>query len=186
MPARVQLRAVSAAEAVAVRRLAASRSEAAAVVQRARVIRALLDEPGSSATAAARRAGFTREDAGPGWVRRFNVAGLTGLRDAPRAGRPPTHRPEVRSHLLALALQKPRSLGYPFPLWTLERLQQAFREQTGVHLSDSTIWTWVRDEGLQWKRQQTWFHEPARYDPAFAEKRGSSFKRTRRRPHTAG
>jgi len=174
MQPRVQLRGVRPEEEHAVRRLAASRTEPAGVVQRAWVIRALLDDPTLSATAAGRLAGFTREDAGPRWVRRFNAAGVDGLRDAPRRGRPPTHAPAVRDHLIALAVQKPQGLGEPFALWTLERLQRAFAARHGVHLSDSTIWTWLRDEGLVWKRQQSWFHEPARHDPAFAEKRGPS------------
>ena len=42
--------------------------------------------------------------------------------------------------MIDLALQKPRSLGYPFEVWTLGRLQTAFTEKTGIHLSDSTIW----------------------------------------------
>ena len=184
--ARVQLRAVSGEEADAVRHLAASRTEHAGVVQRARVVRALLDEPGLSAGAAARRVGFTREDVGPVWVRRFNAGGVAALHRAPRAGRPPTHAPDVRSRLVALAVQKPRSLGHPFTLWTLERLQRAFEAEHRVHLSDSTIWTWLKDEGLVWKRQQTWFHEPHRHDPAFAEKRGSSFRPTSPRPSAAG
>jgi hypothetical protein len=110
------------------------------VVQRAWVIRALLDDPTLSATAAGRRAGFTREDAGPCRVRRFDAAGVDGVHDAPRRGRPPTHAPAVRDQLIALAVQKPAGLGEPFALWTLERLQRAFEERTGVHLSDSTIW----------------------------------------------
>jgi hypothetical protein len=69
MQPRVQLRAVEKPEAAAVRRLAASRTAPAGVVQRAWVIRALLDDPTLSATAAGRLAGFTREDAGPRWVR---------------------------------------------------------------------------------------------------------------------
>ncbi len=186
MQPRVQLREVERAEAAAVRRLAASRTEPAGVVQRAWVIRAILDDPALSATAAGRLAGFTREDAGPRWVRRFNAAGVDGLRDAPRAGRPPTHAPAVRDRLIALAVQKPRGVGEPFALWTLERLQRAFQARHGVHLSDSTIWTWLRDEGLVWRRQQSWFHEPARHDPAFAEKRGPSSGRTSRRLHAPG
>lgn len=181
MCARVQLRSVDREEAEAVRHLAASRTESAALVQRARLIRVLLDAPELSAGAAALRVGFTRDNVGPVWVRRFNEGGVAALADAPRAGRPPTHAPEVKSQLLDLALQKPRALGHPFELWTLERLQRAFEEKTKVHLSDSTIWTWLRDEGLVWKRQQTWFHEPHRHDPEFVEKRGPSSRRTSHR-----
>ncbi|MEJ7812823.1 MAG: helix-turn-helix domain-containing protein [Gemmatimonadaceae bacterium] len=124
------------------------------------------------------------------WVRRFNNGGSGGgiaaLGDAPRSGRPPRHPPAVKSRLLDLALRKPRTLGEPFALWTLERLQCAFEEQAGVHLSDSTIWTWLKDEGLVWKRQQSWFHAPHRHDPEFVEKRGPSSRRTSPRPSARG
>jgi len=185
MGQRVQLRAVSDAEAAAVRRLAASRTAAAAVVQRAQVIRALLDTPHLRAGAAARQAGFVREDCGARWVHRFNAGGVAGLQDAPRSGRPATHGPAVKSALIALARQKPRGLGEPFLLWTLERLQRAFAAREHVHLSDSTIWTWLAEEGLVWKRQQSWFHDPARHDPAFVEKRGPSSRRTSPRAQAA-
>jgi transposase len=98
---------------------------------------------------------------------------LAGLEDRPRAGRKPTHSQEVRGALISLALQKPRSLGYPFELWTLERLQRAFKERQGVHLSDSTIWTWMDEEGFKWKRQQSWFRGVEKHDPEFVEKRGA-------------
>lgn len=186
MPPGVRLRAVDPVEAATVRRLAASRTAPAAVVQRARVIRALLDQPRLRVGAAARQAGFAREDTGPRWVTRFNAAGVAGLEDAPRPGRPATHAAAVKGALIALARQKPTGLGEPFALWTLERLQRAFRARHGVHLSDSTIWTWLRDEGLVWKRQQSWFHEPARHDPAFAEKRGPSSRPTSPRPPARG
>ena len=182
---RVQLREVGAAEAGAVRRLACSQSEAAAVVQRARVIWALLEEPGLSATAAGRRAGFRRKDAGPMWVQRFNARGVAGLCDRARAGRP-TPALEVKSRLIALALQQPRSLGHPFTRWTLERLQRVFQARTGVRLSDRTIWTWLKEEGLIWKRQQSWLYEPQRHGPDDAGLRWPSSGRTRPRPHAAG
>ncbi len=83
--------------------------------------------------------------------------GLGGLQHQPRPGREPTHSQEVRSALISLALQKPRSLGYPFELWTLERLQRAFQERHGIYLSDSTIWTRMQEEGFRWKRQQSRF-----------------------------
>lgn len=105
-------------------------------------------------------------------VKRFNEKGVAGLMDAERSGRPATHSQEVRSTLLDLALQKPRSLGYPFELWTLERLQRAFQERQGVHLSDSTIWTWVEAEGFRWRKQESWFHGPEKHDPEFVQKRG--------------
>lgn len=111
---------------------------------------------------------------GCAWVRRFNERGLEALEDAPRQGRPPIHPPEVRSKLINLSLQKPRSLGLPLELWTLKRLQQEFKACEEVHLSDSTIWTWLEAEGLKWKRQQSWFKKVEKHDNDFVVKRGPS------------
>lgn len=172
MAKRVKLRSLTAEEAKEVRRLARSRTETAQLVQRARVIALMLDDPQLTAAEAGRQAGYCGDGSGIQWVRRFNEAGLEGLQDRPRSGRPRTHDETVRSKLVALATQKPRTLGYPFELWTLERLQTALKEREGIHLSDSTIWTWLDEEGLQWKRQQSWFHDAQRHDPEFAEKRG--------------
>jgi len=71
--------------------------------------------------------------------------------------------------LISLALPKAKTLGYPFKLWTLERPQRAFEEREGVHLSDSTLWTWMTEEGFEWKRQRPWFREPNQQDPHFVE-----------------
>lgn len=183
MAKKLELRSVMPDEERELRTLAASRTLSARLVQRAKILVTMLDEPEIGATEAGRRAGLSGQT-GCAWVKRFNEGGLDVLEDEPRGGRPPTHPPEVRSALVNLATQKPRSLGLPFELWTLERLQREFQARGGVHLSDSTIWTWLRDEGLHWKRQQTWFHDAERHDPAFVEKRGASSGRTR--PHLRG
>ena len=176
MPRRIRLRRLTAEEASEIGRLAASRKEPVRLVQRAQIIAAMADNPNLTASAAGSGAGYKSDATGPMWVKRFNKEGLAGLQDRPRSGRKPTHSREVRSALISLALQKPRSLGYPFELWTLERLQRAFKERHGVHLSDSTIWTWMDEEGFKWKRQQSWFHDAAKHDPEFVEKRGASFR----------
>lgn len=170
----VKLRSLTTEEEAEIRRLAASRKESHRLVQRAKVIAAMLDDPKLPASHAGFRAGFSGGQSGISWVKRFNAEGLAGLEDKPKAGRPPSHDQQVRSQLINLALQKPDSLGYPFKLWTLERLQSAFQERHGVHLSDSTIWEWVEAEGFEWKRQQSWFHEAEKHDPQFVEKRGVS------------
>jgi transposase len=170
----IRLRTLTTEEVTAIKRLASSRKESIRLVQRARVIAFMVEDPDLHATDAGFKAGFKSSAMGPEWVRRFNEKGLPGLEDQPRPGRQPTHKPEVRSALIALATQKPRTLGYPHELWTLERLQRAFEERHGVHLSDSTIWEWLADEGLEWKRQQSWFHDAEKHDPEFVEKRGAS------------
>ncbi|MBW7919900.1 MAG: helix-turn-helix domain-containing protein [Anaerolineales bacterium] len=170
----VKLRSLTTEEETEIRRIAASRKEAYRLVQRAKVIVAMLEDPRLRATQAGLRVGFRGSQSGLTWVKRFNEKGLAGLGDKPKPGRPPIHDQKVRSALISLAQQKPDTLGYPFKLWTLERLQTAFKEREGVHLSDSTIWEWVEGEGFKWKRQQSWFHEAEKHDPEFVEKRGAS------------
>lgn len=147
MPNRLFLRPVSPSEEAQIRHLAASRAKPARLVQRAQVVEAMLENPDLSAKEAGLRAGYRSEASGRKWVHRFNEGGIEALGDRPRSGRPPIHNEEVRSKLLDLALQKPCSLGYPFALWTLERLQEAFFEREEVHLATSTIWEWVEAEG---------------------------------------
>jgi transposase len=170
----VKLREVSADEAETLRRLAKSRTESVRKVQRVRLIVVLRDNPQLPASDAAKQVGFGSDAAGPMWVRRFNAEGIAGLEDKPRSGAPVTHTETVRSQVINLALQKPTSLGYPFALWSLSRLQSAIQERHGLHLALSTLWEWLDGEGLDWKRQQTWFQEPERHDPEFVEKRGPS------------
>jgi transposase len=172
MPKWVRLRQLTTEEQTAIKRLANSRTEPIRLVQRARIIQLMLDDPTLNASEAGLRAGFKSNAVGPVWVKRFNETGAAGLQDEARPGRPAQHDQIVRSKLISLALQKPRLLGLPFELWTLERLQTALQEREGIHLSDSTIWSWLDEEGLQWKRQQSWFQEVEQHDPEFVEKRG--------------
>lgn len=174
----VKLRTLTAEEEAEIRRLAGSRKEPHRLVQRAKVIAAMLDDPKLYAIQACLQVGFSGTQSGVTWVKRFNEKGVVGLEDMPKAGRPPTHNAKARSELVHLALQKPDTLGYAYKLWTLERLQLAFQERHGVHLSDSTIWEWMDGEGFEWKRQQSWFHEAEKQDPEFVEKRGASSQPT--------
>jgi transposase len=157
-----------------VRKLAHARKESADVVRRARLLEYLLDHPEIPASQAGQAVGFVGGGAGIEWVKRFNAEGVAGLENRPKAGRPVTHTEELRSQVIDLAVQKPNTLGYPFALWTLRRLQAAISERYQVHVSASTIWAWLDAEGLDWKRQQSWFRDVEKHDPEFVEKRGPS------------
>jgi len=169
MPMKFDLRPVTREEERALRSLAASRTRPVRLVQRATLPVTMLDDPTVSASVTGRRADLIGPS-GCAWVTRFNAGELDDLANAPRGGHPPIHAPEVRSKLIDLAIQEPSSRERPFDLWPRERRQREFEECEGGHRSDSTIWTWLRDEALPWKRQQSWFH-----DPEFVEKRGPSF-----------
>jgi transposase len=177
MPKQIKLREVSAEEEREIRRFANARKEAVEVVRRARLLEYLLDHPKVSASQAGMEVGFGSNASGAQWVKRFNEEGIPGLQNKPKSGRPVTHCEEVRSKVIDLALQKPQNVGYPFALWTLSRLQIALAERHQLNLARSTIWKVLEAEGLDWKRQQSWFHEPEQHDPEFVEKRGASFGR---------
>ncbi len=133
------VRAVSETEEHQLRTLANSRTQPHRFVQRAQLIVDMLDDSQLTASKAAIQAGFKTGVSGAQWVQRFNGEGIEGLTDKPRSGAPKTHSVEVRSKLIDLALHKPKSLGYPFELWTLERLHTVFKQREGVYLSLSTI-----------------------------------------------
>jgi transposase len=174
MPKRIKLRTLTKEDEKEIRRIANSRKTENRLVKRAQILVNMLDDPDLPAFKSGHLVGFSSPTIGPKWVQRYNERGLTGLLDKPRSGRKRTHAEKTRSALLDLVLQKPRTLGYPFELWTLERVQRAFKERVGIHLSDSTIWNWVEEEGFRWRKQESWFHEPEKHDPEFVEKRGSS------------
>lgn len=171
MRPKVKLRELSDAEQIEIRKLAKSANAANKMVKRATIIVGMLDDPALTATDAGVRAGFSNA-IGANWVKRYNEEGIDGLLDRKRSGRKRLHDEKTRSKLISLALQKPRSLAYPFELWTLQRLQTAFRKETTVNLARSTILKWMSVEGFNWKRQQSWFRDVEKHDPEFVEKRG--------------
>ena len=176
MPKFLTVRGLNAEEATAGRRLAQSRTEPARLVERARIVwRA---HEGARVPAIAAELGLC-PDTVRLWLKRFAGHGLDGLSDSPRSGRPPTYRTDEVGEVVAASLTKPDELGLPFGAWTLERLAAYCREEKGFAISRSRIGALLRQEGLRWRRQETWFGE--RVDPAFAEKRGPSSLCTRPR-----
>lgn len=175
----VKLRPLTPEEKQRITQIANSRSEPHALVQRARLILLLSNNPNLYASEAGRQVGFRSLTSGVYWVKRFNAEGVAGLRERRRAGRKPTHGADVRQALLDLAAQSPEALGYPFAQWTVKRLQQAMQQRLGIHLSVSTIWEWLRDAGFRWRKQQSWFSTVEQRDPAYAQKRGRLLRHTR-------
>jgi transposase len=174
----VALRNVTEQERAALERLARSRTAEARLVQRAHILLGLLG--GACPSAVARRLGVTRPTV-YAWIDRFNGAGVDGLHDRPRPGRPPAYTAQQRAEVIAAALTRPDDLGLPFGCWTLDRLQAYLNEHKGIAIRRSRIGEILLAEGLRWRQQETWFGE--RVDPDFAKKRGRSRSSTRsRRP----
>ncbi len=180
MPKPLTLRPLTAGEELALDRLARSRTEPARAVERARIVR--LAHQGRRVPAIAREAGASGATVRL-WLKRFNAAGLDGLVDAARVGRPPTYSPEEVGEVVAASLTDPQALGLPFASWTLDRLAAYLHEERGIPIKRSRIGELLQAEGLRWRTQEAWFGE--RPDPAFAEKRGRSSPSTRRRRRAA-
>jgi transposase len=171
-----KVRALSTAEQAQLERLATSRTAAVRDVERARLI--LYNSHGMPVAAIARLLQLD-PDRVTCWIRRFNAAGLPGLQDRPRSGRPATYTTEQVSLIIATALSKPTELGLPFASWTLDRLVDYLHDHHRIGIQRSRLDEVLLREGLRWRADESWFGE--RVDPAFAQKRGPS-KRSTPRP----
>ena len=59
-----------------------------------------------------------------------------------------------RERLLGVVRQRPRSLGQPNSLWTLQRLADDLAEVTGLRLSDETVRVTLKVGGIVLSRPQ--------------------------------
>jgi transposase len=110
------------------------------------------------------------------WLKRYRAEGIEGLQDAPRPGRPSPMTEADKDKLLAAVRRRPRSLGLPFSLWTLQRLVDYLAEQTGIRVSDETVRRALKRAGIVLRRPQ---HQISSPDPDYALK-----KRRLKRPAT--
>jgi transposase len=119
------------------------------------------------------------------WIERFNAAGLDGLDDAPRTGRPRTYTEDVSSRVVAKARELPPKPADgevpPTCHWTLDRLHAELAKE-GLTIQRSQIRRLLKAEHLKWQKPRTWLEST---DPDFAEKRGPSSGFTRSRLPTA-
>ncbi len=91
------------------------------------------------------------------WRRAFATSGIDGLRDAPRAGRPPKHGPEVWERIQARACQQPEA----YSRWTVRTLARDLK------LPSATVHDVLVASGLQPHRIRTFTFSP---DPDFEAK----------------
>jgi len=175
VPTYLTLRSLTKPEAETIKRLAQSRTEPARLVERAQMIwRA---HEGARVPAVARALGVCEATVRT-WLTRFNAAGVDGLKDAPRSGRPAVYQAAEVGEVIAASLTKPDDLDLPFGSWTLDRLTAYLHEEKGLAIGRSRIATLLQEEGLRWRTQETWFGE--RVDPDFVQKRGPSSPSTKR------
>jgi transposase len=78
------------------------------------------------------------------WLGRYLLAGLSGLEDAPRSGRPARADAAYHAALEEALDTSPRVAGLLFDVWTSERLSAYLAEQTRVRIAPSWLRTLVR------------------------------------------
>lgn len=188
----LRVRELTGEEQGTIARLAHARTAPARLVERARIVE--LANQGWRVPAIAAEVRL-HEQTVREWLKRFYAAGLDGLSDAPRPGRPATYTAEQVGEVIATALTDPQTLGRPFGCWTLDRLAVYLNEERALPIKRSRIDELLIAEGLRWRSQETGFGErgalapPAdqdtsdpppikkkerAVDPDFAQKRGSS------------
>ena len=175
----LRLRDLTAEERSAVEKLAHSRTALARQVERARIIWRASE--GASAPVIAVALSVDAETVRRR-IRRFNAEGLAALEDHSRSGRPATYSADEVAIVIATALTAPGTLHLPFAAWTLDRLAAYLHEHKGIAMKRSRIDEILLQEGLRWRKQETWFG--ARIDPEFAKKR-ARLRRSIRRHLTA-
>lgn len=105
------------------------------------------------------------------WLRRYTKDGLKGLYDEPRSGAPRKVTVEYEQRLLEVVRQRPRSLGQPFSMWTIQRLIDFLRAELGIRLSPTTLARLLADHEIVFSRPQ---HKVSSPDPEYQVKKRRS------------
>jgi len=71
------------------------------------------------------------------WHRRYRAAGLEGLTNRAKSGRPGKADAHYVNALERALDTDPRELGYAFSVWTINKLRKHLEQQTGILLSDT-------------------------------------------------
>ena len=97
--------------------------------------------------------------------------GIEGPKDQPMPGAPPKFTQEYEGQLLAAVRRRPRSLGHPYSMWTLQRLADSMAEQTGIRVEDETIRRHLKAAEIVLSRSQ---HKISSPDPEYLVKKRRS------------
>lgn len=125
-------------------RLSKSRTEEARLVERARIILGCV--AGTRNDEVAAELGVRAGTVGT-WRKRFANAGLAGLSDRPRPGKPRTYPADLKQRILR-QLEEPPPPG--LSAWDGGSLARA------LGVSDDVVWRMLRKEGVQLRRHRSW------------------------------
>lgn len=145
--------------------LARARKAPLRMVQRAWIVLAAAD--GQPNAQIARELGL-HLDTVRTWRARFATAGMTGLADRPRSGRPPVFTATVVAQVKALACSLPAEHDLPLSRWSCADLAaEAVARGIAETLSGSTVRRWLDADAIKPWLHRSWIFPR---DPDFAAK----------------
>lgn len=83
---------------------------------------------------------------------RYQQYGRAGLRRAPSPGRPSRATVEYRAALRQVVQTPPQQMGYGFSVWSVARLGQHLKKQTGIRFSEDQLGRLLHQEGFSFQR----------------------------------
>ena len=167
MPRKLELRVFKEGEAQKLQQLSRSRTAPQRAVERAQMV--LLFSEGKRVGDIAQAVGRTPASVYY-QVHQFNDRGLAFVDDLPREGRPLVYNEQQRGEIVKAAKTNPQHLDLKFGHWTLDLLVTYVNQTLGIAISRSQLGDVLKQEGLKWYQEKTYFSESP--DPQFVEKRG--------------
>ncbi|KPC62583.1 transposase [Streptomyces chattanoogensis] len=91
------------------------------------------------------------------WRGRFAQAGLPGLKDRQRCGRPASFTPLQAAEVKALACRMPAETGVPISRWSCPELaREAAQRGIATFMSASTVRRWLAEDALKPWHHRSW------------------------------
>jgi transposase len=87
-----------------------------------------------------------------GWHERWRSAGLEGLADKPRSGRPPLATAAYCAQVEEVMATDPSQFGYTFTVWTVARLIAHLAQTTEITLSEDTFRSLLKEHDYVYRR----------------------------------
>jgi len=116
---------------------------------------------------------------------RYQQYGREGLRRAPVPGRPSRATEKYRAVLCQVVQTPPQQMGYGFSVWSVARLGQHLKKQTGISFSEDQLGRLLHQEGFSFQRPKHTLkgkRDEAAYEQARQELQDMKKKLSPRRP----
>lgn len=86
------------------------------------------------------------------WHHRWQRAGVEGLANRPKSGRPAKATDSYVKQLEEAVEQDPQELGYAFSIWTAERLRLHLKTKTGIELKPTQFKALLKENDFVYRR----------------------------------